>query len=313
MGRAVHVSTLGEMIHARRDDVLGSRIRANAQLQCVAEPDFGFRPPLLAKATDSDHHRWLSATEELVATIQALQGRAEQISAHLRPPLRRSALSRQWWHIRYARRNRTLRDNYEAEADELCAQFDRALAVYKERAGDLPGFLVEYNTQQRQRAEQEWKRQKEEADREEARARTRRATALEAAAGPQWAYYLNDYRGSRSFWIYLSSLDDPRGDNSGLTVTEVHAALVAERAQHPHTWVMWGTETKRALEEKYQSESAGWEALTGESIDPHPVDPNGRGRSSGYRGPSTTYGGETGGGYSGDTGGSYSGCGGGFR
>ncbi|MFD3747432.1 hypothetical protein [Nocardia sp. NPDC058633] len=303
MGRAIHVSELQTLIEYRRADVIDARIKDNADLQCVAEPRFGSRSPSDATATDSDYHRWRSATEELLASIRVLQDRARQVGLHLHPPLGGSALSRRWWHVRYARRNRLLRANYDPQAAALRAQFDRALTAYLARAGDLPAFLSEYRVQQQQRAQQEWQRRKEETEREEARARSRRAEALNAATGPQWAFKISDYAGSRSFWILLSSLDEGRADRTGLTVAEVHAALVAERAQYPYTGIIWGTETGRALEEQHRSKAAGWEALTGELIDPHPLDPSRPQRSTRYGGPSSTYGSDGGGGFSGGFGG----------
>ncbi|MFE9789792.1 hypothetical protein ACFYO7_30905 [Nocardia salmonicida] len=287
------------MIENPRLDVIGTRIRGIAELQCVAEPRFGSHSPSVATATDSDYHRWRSATEELLASIRVLQAQARQVGLHLDPPLGGSALSRRWWHVRYARRNQLLRANYDLQAAELNAQFDRVLRVYQARAGDLPTFLSQCRKQQQQRAQQEWQRRKEETEREQTQARLRRATAMEAATGPQWAYEINDYAGSRSFWIYLSSLDDNSRGRSGLTVAEVHAALVAERTQYPYTGVMWGTETGKALEDTHESEASGWEALTGELIDPHPRDPSRPRRSTRYSGPSSTYGSDGGGGFSG--------------
>ncbi|WP_067983517.1 hypothetical protein [Nocardia caishijiensis] len=304
------MSTLRDLIEYTRADVIGARIRDHADLRCVSEPRFRSRTYTDTDASDSDYERWRSATEELLASIGELQTCARVVTAHLDVPRGRSVLARQWWHIRYANRNRSLRANYDTDAEQLCAEFDRALAAYEERAGDLPAFLAEDSRRKQQRAHEEWRRREEAEQRKRAQDRQRRSDALAAAVtGPQWAYRISESPSGRIFSIYLTSLDGAAGCPSGLTVAEVQAALVAERAEHPYTAVMWAPETRRALEDEHASRAAGWEVLTGEPIDPHPRDPSAR-RSGRYHGPSSNYGSDS---HSGCGGGGFSGGFGGYR
>ncbi|MGM7645545.1 hypothetical protein ACSVDM_11660 [Nocardia sp. JW2] len=310
MGRTVHVSTLANLVENRRLDVIGRLIRDHDYLACVSDPGFRSDAYPDAAVSESDYDRWRSATDDLLGAIRELQARAREVGAHLELPLSGTLL----WSLRYARRNRRLRANYDTHAAELRAEFHRVIAEYQQRTGDLTEFLEEEHRRKRQRIEEEQRRREEERERERERIRSRRAAALDAATGAQWAYEITDYSNARTFWIYLSTLDAILGAEGELTVTEVQEALRAEREHHPYTRVAWGNETGRALTDRYSSEAEGWQALTGELIDPHPHDPTRPRRSGKYYGPSSNYGGDGGGGYSGCSGGGYSGgFGGGFR
>jgi hypothetical protein len=272
----VYVRDLRSLIGGWTVNVIGARISENARLQCARKSRCWYYSDYV-RATEEDHDRWHAATEDLLATIRALQDTERQVSLHLHPPFQ----GRLWWHLRYVRRNWLLHKNYDREVAKLRAKFDAALAAYQDQAGDLPAYVEQYKRQEQERLK-----------REKRRARLRRAEAMETAAEPQWSYGINDDSDERSFWIYLTSLDPFHGDG-GLTPTEVQAALAAERAEYPYTSVMWGAETGRALKEKYKTETevSGWKALTGELIVSHPRDPSRPQPYAKYHaGPSSTYG-----------------------
>ncbi|WP_433759850.1 hypothetical protein [Nocardia sp. CA-135398] len=294
MGRAVHVTSLGILVGAWTVNVIGARISENSDLPCAVEP--GSKRSAYSRdieATDADCNRWFAATERLLTTIDALQEKERRASLHLQPPWR----GRLQWHLRHARRNRLLRRQYSQAEAELLAEFDAALAEYRNRAGDLSEYQERYRKQEQERLK-----------REQEQARLRREQAVASATDPRWTYQIKELSGDRSFWIYQTSLDRTysEGEPVELTPAEVQAELVAERAVHPYTSVMWALETGRALREKYQTEVAGWQALTGAEIEPFPRDPN-KPRSTGRKGIYGIHGSDYGSGHSG-FGGGHSGC-----
>lgn len=298
MDRTVHVTSLGSLVGAWTVNVIGSRISENSGLQCAVEPDSkrSYSPQLMA--TEADRNRWCAATERLLATIGALQEKERLASLHLQAPWQ----GRLRWRLRHAQRNRLLRGRYDHAKAELLAEFDAALAQYRDRAGDLPEYQERYRKQEQERLK-----------REHAQARVRREEAVASGTDPRWTYQIKELSGDRSFWIYQTSLDHPysAGAEVGLTPAEVQAGLVAERAEHPYTSVLWALETGRALREIYQTEVAGWQALTGITIEPHPRDPSkpsSKGRGQSYGVGSSDYGSGhygCGGGHSGCFGGSF--------
>ncbi|MEV5836056.1 hypothetical protein [Nocardia sp. NPDC052112] len=294
MDRRVQVMSLGSLVGPWTVDVIGARISENRELRCAVELDskraaYSSDP----EASAADCNRWCAATRYLLTTIAALQEQERLASLHLNPPWRGELR----WRLRHAQRNRLLRRQYDQAKAELLAAFDAALAEYQARAGDLPEYQERYYKQEQERA---W--------REQEQARLRREQAVASDTDPEWTYQIKELSGDRSFWIYQTSLDRPysTGEEVGLTPAEVQAELVVERAEYPYTPVMWAQETGRALREKYRTEVAGWQELTGIEIDSFPRDPNAP-RSKGRTGVYGIRGSDYGSGHSG-CGGGYSGC-----
>ncbi|MEV6136846.1 hypothetical protein AB0L63_12475 [Nocardia sp. NPDC051990] len=262
MDRTVHVTSLGSLVGAWTVNVIGARVSENRDLRCAVAP--GSRRGSYSSdlvAAEADCNRWCAATERLVATIGALQEKERLVSLHLHPPWQ----GRLRWRLRYAQRNRLLRRQYDHVKAELLAEFDAALAEYQVRAGDLPEYQERYRRQEQQRLK-----------REQEQARLRREAAVASDTDPRWTYQIRELSGDRCFCIYQTGLEHPYPavEEVGLTPVEIQAELVAERAEHPYTSVMWALETGQALREKYQTEVAGWQALTGIEIEPFPRDPN---------------------------------------
>ncbi|MCP3802885.1 hypothetical protein NLX83_26775 [Allokutzneria sp. A3M-2-11 16] len=271
----VSVTELGHVLGGWTVNVVGGLLSKHSRMKCV-RPNGSSYADEVVKASRADHDRWHAATNHFLLTIRALQKREEAISLHQRPPFHGRLL----WHIKYARRNWLLRKGYDEAAEQLRADFTAALATFLKDAGDIPEYVEAYT-----------KRERERLRREQEQARQRRATAIQDASGPVWSYRISKSGGSRSFWIYLTTLES--GGNGEHTPPEVQAALAKERAKHRYTKVNWGPETSLALEEKYQTEVSGWARLTGEMIVAHPIDPNDRSSrqySKYHSGPSSNYG-----------------------
>lgn len=283
MERELYVTDLGKLLGGWTVNVIGAELSEHSRLLCAhGSRSSRSSSDRVVRAGPEDHDRWCSATDRLLVEIRALQEREEAVSLHLRAPFRGGLR----WRIRYARRNWLLRMGYDEASAQLRSDFDTALTAYRKSTSDLPEYLEEFA-----------RREKERKRREEEQARRNRTDAIDDASGAVWSYKISKHSGGRrSFWIYLRSLDGGGGEH---TAQEVHAALTAERAEHPYTRVYWGRETTRALEEKYKTVASGWTRLTGAMINPHPHDPNEPSIWSKYHsGPSSNYGsGGAGGGF----------------
>jgi hypothetical protein len=168
MGR-IRVGSLALVIGAWTVNVVGSKISEHSELLCAQPTDHLYRT---VEASARDRDRWYRATDELVATIQALQEQEQAASLHLHPP-------RHWlWHVRYVRRNWALRRGYPATVARLRAEFDAAISDYLEQAGDLTTC-----------AEEQWRRESESRLREgQACGRRQRPTKSRHSSGPSSTY-----------------------------------------------------------------------------------------------------------------------------
>jgi uncharacterized membrane protein YgcG len=169
MGR-IRVGSLGLVVGAWTVNVVGSKISAHSELLCAHPADHLYRT---VEASARDSNRWHRATDELLARIRALQEQEQAASLHLHP-----SRYQLWWHIRYARRNWSLRRGYQATAARLRAEFDAAIAGYLEQAGDLTTYV-----------ERQWRRASESRLREgQAGGRGQRSTESRRSSGPSSTY-----------------------------------------------------------------------------------------------------------------------------
>jgi hypothetical protein len=224
--------------------VINGELRRYRNLECVDTVGYS-RSIYVAGVDPVDVDRWRRAAILLHERIRALNEKERAVSLHLHQPFDYLLL----WKIRYAWRNRVLRKNYLTAVAELRAAVHAAMSVYQEDAGDLPAYLAEY--------------------------RRRRMESLAAMkAEPVWAYEI-DARGKtgRRFVIYRPDRfrrQPPEAARARLTAQQVQDALATERATHPYTTVEWADSADRLLATMYGTATLGWQALTGQLIDPHP-------------------------------------------